>query len=481
MGELRWHGITALVLLFFAVSSFTPARTLRVGPTRTYTVPGQAAAAAIRGDTIAIDAGIYDGDVCAWTDSNLTIQGVGGFAHLRANGHHQEGKGIWVIKGANTLVENIEFSAAVVPDHNGAGIRAEGPHLTVRRCFFHDNEEGILTGNSGLSNIVIEYTEFARNGYGDGYSHNLYIGHERSLTFRYCYSHHANVGQNLKSRAEKNYILYNRIMDEESGNSSYLIDLPNGGTSWIIGNLLHQGTQTENSTLVSYGAEGFSNPLTDLYVVNNTLVNDRFTGVFINVRSGAVPAVVTNNIFVGNGTPLSGQGVMKTNLVTGSPGFVNRAAFDYRLTESSPARNAGSTPGTGNGFSLLPVSVYVHPTSSMPRTIIDSVDIGAYEYEGPVSVDADDLRMADRAELLQSYPNPFNSMTNVEFRMKNDGAASLRVFDIRAQLMGTLVAGYLRAGVHSVRWDATGYSTGIYLVRLEAGGRILSRKVLLLR
>ena len=97
------------------------------------------------GDTIEIDADVYEGDVAIWYQDNLTIRGVGGGrAHLKANGNNAEGKGIWVIKGNNTVVENIEFSESTVPDENGAGIRQEGAGLTVRNCSFHDNENGIL-------------------------------------------------------------------------------------------------------------------------------------------------------------------------------------------------------------------------------------------------------------------------------------------------------------------------------------------------
>jgi hypothetical protein len=90
---------------------------------------------------------------------------------------------------------------AKVPDKNGAALRLEGTNFTLRNSFLHDNENGILSNANTSSNIVIEYTEFGHNGYGDGYSHNLYIGNVGSLTFRYNYSHDANVGHNLKSRA----------------------------------------------------------------------------------------------------------------------------------------------------------------------------------------------------------------------------------------------------------------------------------------
>lgn len=108
-----------------------------------------------------------------------------------------------MIQGANTTVENIEFSGCRVPDKNGAGIRQEGPGLTVRHCSFHDNENGMLAGANPDSVILVEYSEFNHNGAGDGQSHNIYIGKVKSFTLQYCWSHRASVGHLVKSRAEE--------------------------------------------------------------------------------------------------------------------------------------------------------------------------------------------------------------------------------------------------------------------------------------
>ncbi len=58
------------------------------------------------------------------------------------------------------VVENIEFSGATVPDQNGAGIRQQGDNLTVRHCYFHGNEDGILGGGGVASEVLIEYSEY---------------------------------------------------------------------------------------------------------------------------------------------------------------------------------------------------------------------------------------------------------------------------------------------------------------------------------
>jgi hypothetical protein len=365
-----------------AIHDFLPTRRLQVGPTHTLKLPSAAAAAAQAGDVIEIDAGEYLNDNVVWQTNNLTLRGVGGgraYMHATVLIPDANGKGIWVTSGQNTTVENIEFSGASVTDSNGAGIRAEGPGLTVCNGYFHDNENGIL-GGAGI--VMIEYSEFNHNGFGDGFTHNMYIDLAATrFTLRYSYSHHAHIGHNVKSRAQENHILYNRIMDEQTGDSSYSIDLPQDGLSFIIGNLIQKGPNADNSIMVTYGTEfPLTNGRPELYVVNNTFVNDRGAGTFLSVRNGTTARIV-NNIFVGPGTVLSGPGTLTTNLVSNTPGLVNRATFDYRLAAGSAAINAGTDPGLGAGVSLAPTSQYLHPSNRQDRPSVGVIDIGAYEFQ----------------------------------------------------------------------------------------------------
>jgi hypothetical protein len=343
-----------------------------------------AALAAKDGDTVEIRAGTYERDTAIWTQNGLTLKGVGGRAHLKADGANAEGKAIWVIKGNDTVVENIEFTGARVNDENGAGIRQEGAGLTIRNCYFHHNQNGILTSANPASDILIESSEFAENGNEDGYTHNIYIGGGRSFTMRYSYSHHARVGHNIKSRALTNYILYNRIMDETTGTASYQIDLPNGGRNFIIGNLIHKGQFAENSATVSYAAEGMTHPINQLFIVNNTFVNDRPQGgQFVNLKAQPDHLKIINNIFAGRGSVLQGgAGELSHNLVSEHPALRDPKNFDYRLSSGSPAIDAGSNPGTGDGVNLRPTEQYVHKTGKRSRPMVGAIDIGAYEYEG---------------------------------------------------------------------------------------------------
>jgi hypothetical protein len=370
----------ALALALTAVPT-ARADTLLVGPQQILKTPSAAATAARDGDVVEIEPGLYAGDAAVWAQNRLTIRGRAGRAHLRADGAHAEGKAIWVIKGSGTTIENIEFSGAKVADRNGAGIRLEGPGLTVRDSYFHDNESGILASGNLESDIVVEHSEFARNGTGGGASHNLYIGTVRSFTLRYSYSHHAIVGHNVKSRAIKNYIVYNRIADEQDGRASYAIDLPDGGLSFVMGNLIQQGPETDNRTIVAYGLEGYKNLLNELYFVSNTVVNDDPKGGrFVVIKPGADAVRVINNLFAGPGELLTGKADSRSNLRTTKADFVNPDKLDYQLKSRSAGIGKGIDAGSAYGFSLRPAEEYRHPVGKSPRPSSAPLDLGAHQH-----------------------------------------------------------------------------------------------------
>lgn len=367
-------------LIAFAVllSTRAGAGLLSVGPGRALKSPSAAAAVAKDGDLIEIDAGDYRGDAAVWSANGLTIRGVNGMARLDAGGKSAQQKAVWIIRGNNTIVENIGFGGCRVPDHNGAGIRHEGAGLTVRHCLFHDNENGILTGANAESDILVEHSEFHHNGFGDGYSHNLYIGRVRSFTMRFSSSHHSKTGHLVKSRAQTNMILCNRLMDEDDGTSSFVIDLPNGGRSFIIGNIIQHGPQAVNRTAVSYAAEGTENAVQELFVVNNTCVNERSpAGDFLRIAGNPARVRVVNNLLVGFKSVSDGETEPVGNLLTAHPGFADAAKRDYRLLTKSPAAGAGVDPGKAGDFDLMPAFYYEHPLASGKRERKEKPDLGA--------------------------------------------------------------------------------------------------------
>lgn len=362
----------ALSLMLFAGSpqAGTPVeavtvqrQVIRVGAERPVKTIAEAARIAKNGDTVEVDAGDYIGDVAVWSQSNLALRAIGGRARLIANGEAVEGKGIWVIRGNEVSVEGFEFSGATVPDHNGAGIRFEKGSLTIRDCAFLDNENGILTSNNPELVLTIENSEFALNGYGDGYTHNLYVGAIASLSVTGSYFHHARVGHLLKSRAAVNHIYYNRLTDEAGGKASYELEFPSGGVAYVIGNIIQQSVGTENPHMVSFGAENYKWPRNELYLVNNTLVdNSPQGGVFLHIKPGDVKVKVVNNLLAGRGKlDTAGPGQYQNNFKVDRREFVLADGEDYRLKQNSRLLGRAVDAGSANGLSLMPDREYRHP------------------------------------------------------------------------------------------------------------------------
>lgn len=432
------------------------------------------------GDTVLIDAGLYPGDVCTWKADHLVLRGVGdGYAHLRADGQNAGGKAIWVIQGDYVEVENIEFSLCQVPDQNGAGIRAEGLHLTVRYCSFHHNEMGILTTNADDAEFVIEHSEFAYNGYGDGYSHNVYVGSVKSLIFRYNYSHHGKVGHLLKSRAQFNYILYNRLTDEPGADASREIDLPNGGTAVIMGNIIQQSQESQNGNIIGYGMEGLANTAPHaLYVVNNTIVNERFAGRFVMFPAGLNEFKMKNNILAGPGTPVDAPSLpavldTSNNLVINdinAVGFADYAQFDYHLTDISPGIDAGEPAGMVDTFLLTPIAEYAHPQAFTKRPTDGPMDMGAYEFLHPVEV----YQPAHASQKMRIYPNPATTFCWIE-TVPSDGPVLLEIFDISGKKLESTKAQLTNGRLKCNLPEAAG---NICLIRVTlADGVVLSEVV----
>jgi len=83
--------------------------------------------------------------------------------------------------------------------------------------------------------------------------------------------------------------------------------------------------------------------------------------------------------------------------------------------------------------------------------------------------------------LSQNYPNPFNPSTVINFELATSGEVQLQVYDLMGREVATLVNSRKPAGSHSVNFDASSLSSGVYVYRLQAGEHIMSRKMVLVR
>ncbi|HYQ87205.1 MAG TPA: T9SS type A sorting domain-containing protein, partial [Bacteroidota bacterium] len=152
--------------------------------------------------------------------------------------------------------------------------------------------------------------------------------------------------------------------------------------------------------------------------------------------------------------------------------------------------NGGVFLSTNNGTNWTTV------TNGLPNTGVWSLAVsgtnllagtnGGGVYRRPLSemitavrTLSDDLPM--EFGLQQNYPNPFNPSTTFSFSLPFRSFVSLKVFDVLGREVSTLLSKELSAGWHSRRWEAPGFSSGVYLYRLQAGTFVETRKLILLR
>jgi hypothetical protein len=105
-----------------------------------------------------------------------------------------------------------------------------------------------------------------------------------------------------------------------------------------------------------------------------------------------------------------------------------------------------------------------------------------YNADGPTSVEQQESNFFPaQYELKQNYPNPFNPTTTIEFSMPSAGLVQLSVYNILGEEVKTLVNEERTAGKHSVKFNASQMSSGIYFYRLQAGSFVQTKKMILLR
>lgn len=93
----------------------------------------------------------------------------------------------------------------------------------------------------------------------------------------------------------------------------------------------------------------------------------------------------------------------------------------------------------------------------------------------PVNTD-----LPTRFEMSQNYPNPFNPSTNIQFSLPKTSNVKLEVFNSIGILVATLIDDQKQAGFHTIRFDASRYSSGMYFYRLIANNSIIATKKMIL-
>jgi hypothetical protein len=124
-------------------------------------------------------------------------------------------------------------------------------------------------------------------------------------------------------------------------------------------------------------------------------------------------------------------------------------------------------PGWGTYYKLSAVDADWHESSTDGPDIKTSVE--------------DDSPALTRTELHQNHPNPFNPTTTIEFSLSNAGPAAIEVYDVGGRRVATILDEFKQAGPHSITFNASGLTSGVYFYRLRTNDFERTRKMVILK
>jgi hypothetical protein len=105
------------------------------------------------------------------------------------------------------------------------------------------------------------------------------------------------------------------------------------------------------------------------------------------------------------------------------------------------------------------------------------------------TVGVENATLPSEFRLFQNYPNPFNPVTTISYQLHAPSAGEgsavssvrLQIFDALGRTVAAVDEGIRQPGSYTIRWDASGLPSGVYLYQLQAGGFRQSKRMLLMK
>ena len=109
--------------------------------------------------------------------------------------------------------------------------------------------------------------------------------------------------------------------------------------------------------------------------------------------------------------------------------------------------------------------------------------VGHDSFKGSIRAvtDAVETDLPEEFMLSQNTPNPFNPSTTINFSLPSAGIAAMDIYNTAGQKVDTIANEYLSAGSHTVTWDASGFSAGVYFCTLKSGNLSKTMKMTVLK
>ena len=381
--------------------------------------------------------------------------------------------------------------------HNG--IAVNGSNNTVEFCSIHDNRNtGLQLGNGASNNKIINCDSFFNydppsGGNADGFAPKLDVG-----TGNYFYGCRAwqnsddgwdgymRPADNVFTTIENCWAFMNGYLRD----NSQIVTGNGNGFKMGGGDTTNKDSLRHNATLIRCLAfdnrvKGFdqNNNRGTMIILNGTAYRNGAENYkvssFIRVSESLV---VKNSLELGNKVSLATFARQTTNSWT-IPIAVSEADFISLDTAGirGPRKADGSLPDVAF-MHLAAGSKLINAGTNIGLPYNGSApDLGAFETAGPTSVKKKEDAVPEEFLLEQNYPNPFNPSTTITYQVTKNSSVVLKVYDALGRETTTLVDEAKDAGRYQVHCSLEGFSAGMYIYRLTAEGRTLSRRMLLVR
>ena len=104
-----------------------------------------------------------------------------------------------------------------------------------------------------------------------------------------------------------------------------------------------------------------------------------------------------------------------------------------------------------------------------------------YWFTGVTGVEQVPGLVPDKFSLFEAYPNPFNPSTTISFELPTNSDVKISIYDISGKHVETIVNNKMQAGAHEVTWNASAYSSGVYIYKIESESYSETKKMILIK
>ena len=256
-------------------------------------------------------------------------------------------------------------------------------------------------------------------------------------------------------------------------------DVTSSYTTWVQLNFTHSSpSSTTNMSIISgsVSISLFNNPNNN----PNTGANTSYTSSSITLHGlteQPLPVELSSFTATFNQNAVNLKWQTKTE--------VDNYGFEVERTSSmtSPSQvweKIGFIPGNGNSNSPKDYSLTDKNPSGGSKFIYRLKQIdndGKFEYSKEVEIEL----VPNEFALYQNYPNPFNPATNIKFALPKAAKVTLLVYNLLGEKVATLLNEDKEAGFYDVQFNASNFSSGVYIFRLTAGDFVQTKKMTLMK